>query len=158
MGHFASRSCAWRQRYKLPKNGTVPFKTGRTVTLVKESVWFVDSVSCTCLRNPTKLTASKSMETIDVSRRNVTTKLEGWLAFHLRYCSATDSETTTFGLFYTGKGCQAMSHMSAFPEFFVRSRSVKCKHHPSILHSPYFDENNSARRMRKSEKGFRIRC
>ncbi|GBL76425.1 hypothetical protein AVEN_53196-1 [Araneus ventricosus] len=26
--------------------------------------------------------------------------------------------------------------MSAFPEFFVRSRSVKCKHHPSILHIP----------------------
>ncbi|GBL96944.1 hypothetical protein AVEN_182524-1 [Araneus ventricosus] len=23
-----------------------------------------------------------------------------------RYCSATDSETTTFGRFYTGKGCQ----------------------------------------------------
>ncbi|GBM54044.1 Protein muscleblind [Araneus ventricosus] len=36
------------------------------------------------------------------------------------YCSATDSETKTFGRFYTGKGCQAMSHMSAFPEFFVR--------------------------------------
>ncbi|GBM09127.1 hypothetical protein AVEN_5303-1 [Araneus ventricosus] len=36
-----------------------------------------------------------------------------------------DSETTTFGRFYTGKGCQAMSHMSAFPEFLVRSRSVK---------------------------------
>ncbi|GBM92174.1 hypothetical protein AVEN_226584-1 [Araneus ventricosus] len=28
--------------------------------------------------------------------------------------------------------CQAMSHMRAFPKFFVRSRSVKCKHHPSI--------------------------
>ncbi|GBL94426.1 hypothetical protein AVEN_7391-1 [Araneus ventricosus] len=49
------------------------------------------------------------------------------------YCSATDSETTTFGRFYTGKGCQAMS---AFPEFFVRSCSVKYKHHPSILHFP----------------------
>ncbi|GBN53504.1 hypothetical protein AVEN_241800-1 [Araneus ventricosus] len=40
-----------------------------------------------------------------------------------RYCSATDSETTTFGRFYTGNGCQAMNHMSAFPEFFVRSCS-----------------------------------
>ncbi|GBN26961.1 hypothetical protein AVEN_239638-1 [Araneus ventricosus] len=29
-----------------------------------------------------------------------------------------------------------MSHMSVFPEFFVRSRSVKCEHHPSILHFP----------------------
>ncbi|GBM57102.1 hypothetical protein AVEN_125958-1 [Araneus ventricosus] len=38
------------------------------------------------------------------------------------YCSATDSETTTFGRFHTGKRCQAMSHMSPFPEFFVRSR------------------------------------
>ncbi|GBM83071.1 hypothetical protein AVEN_38061-1 [Araneus ventricosus] len=35
---------------------------------------------------------------------------------------------------FLDKGCQAMSHMSAFPGFFVRSRSVKCKHHPSILH------------------------
>ncbi|GBM95551.1 hypothetical protein AVEN_249943-1 [Araneus ventricosus] len=26
--------------------------------------------------------------------------------------------------------------MSAFPEFFVRSRSAKCKHHPSVLHFP----------------------
>ncbi|GBM48310.1 hypothetical protein AVEN_266260-1 [Araneus ventricosus] len=51
-------------------------------------------------------------------------------------CSATDFEITTFGRFYTGKGCQAMSHVSVFPEFFVRSRSVKCKHHPSILHFP----------------------
>ncbi|GBN97433.1 hypothetical protein AVEN_113801-1, partial [Araneus ventricosus] len=45
-----------------------------------------------------------------------------------RYCSATDPETTTFGRFYTGKGYQgikAMSRMSAFPEFFVRTRSVK---------------------------------
>ncbi|GBM70534.1 hypothetical protein AVEN_35712-1 [Araneus ventricosus] len=57
-----------------------------------------------------------------------------WRATNHTYCSATDSETTTFGRFYTGKGCRAMSHMSAFPEFFVRSRSVKCKHHPSILH------------------------
>ncbi|GBL84647.1 hypothetical protein AVEN_191106-1 [Araneus ventricosus] len=52
------------------------------------------------------------------------------------YCSATDSETTTFGRFYTGKGCQAMSHINTFPEFFVRSRLVKFKHHPSILHFP----------------------
>ncbi|GBM74837.1 hypothetical protein AVEN_179936-1 [Araneus ventricosus] len=36
------------------------------------------------------------------------------------YRSAIDSETSTFGRFYTGKGCQAMSHMSPFPEFFVR--------------------------------------
>ncbi|GBM89116.1 hypothetical protein AVEN_190943-1 [Araneus ventricosus] len=50
-----------------------------------------------------------------------------------KYSSATDSETTNFGRFYTGKGCQAMSDMSAFPEIFVRTRSVKCKHHPSIL-------------------------
>ncbi|GBO45220.1 hypothetical protein AVEN_36406-1 [Araneus ventricosus] len=47
-----------------------------------------------------------------------------------------DSRNTTSGRFTTGKGCQAMSHMSAFPEFFVRSRSVKCKHHPSLLHFP----------------------
>ncbi|GBM25903.1 hypothetical protein AVEN_94349-1 [Araneus ventricosus] len=53
-----------------------------------------------------------------------------------KYCSATDSETITFGRFYTGKGCQVISHMSALPGFFVRSRSVKCKHHPSILHFP----------------------
>ncbi|GBN69576.1 hypothetical protein AVEN_167869-1 [Araneus ventricosus] len=52
------------------------------------------------------------------------------------YCSATDSETTTFGRFYTGKGCQAISQMSAFPEFTLRSRSVNCKHYPSILHFP----------------------
>ncbi|GBN48127.1 hypothetical protein AVEN_236539-2 [Araneus ventricosus] len=38
----------------------------------------------------------------------------------LVYSSATDSETTTFGRFYTGKGCQAMSHMGAFSEFCVR--------------------------------------
>ncbi|GBO00588.1 hypothetical protein AVEN_233556-1 [Araneus ventricosus] len=56
--------------------------------------------------------------------------------FAVTYYSATDSETTTFGRFYTGKGCQAMSYMRAFPEFFVRSRSVKCKHNPSILHFP----------------------
>ncbi|GBM61642.1 hypothetical protein AVEN_64404-1 [Araneus ventricosus] len=35
------------------------------------------------------------------------------------YYSAKDSETGPFGRFYTGNGCQAMSHMSAFPEFFV---------------------------------------
>ncbi|GBN82359.1 hypothetical protein AVEN_248716-1 [Araneus ventricosus] len=44
---------------------------------------------------------------------------------------AADSETTTFERFYTGKGCRAMSRMSAFPEF-----SVKCKYYPSILHFP----------------------
>ncbi|GBL90132.1 hypothetical protein AVEN_135476-1 [Araneus ventricosus] len=54
----------------------------------------------------------------------------------IMYCSATDCETTTFGRFHAGKECRAMSHMSALPEFFVRSRSVKCKHHPSILHFP----------------------
>ncbi|GBM76176.1 hypothetical protein AVEN_224135-1 [Araneus ventricosus] len=73
------------------------------------------------------------------------------VAMEPTYCSATDSETTTFGRFYTG---QAMSHMRAFPEFFVRSLSVKYKHHPSILHPPHFDENNCARRMRKSDEGF----
>ncbi|GBM59006.1 hypothetical protein AVEN_241395-1 [Araneus ventricosus] len=40
-----------------------------------------------------------------------------------KYSSATNSETTTFGRLYTGKGYQAMNHMSAYPEFFVRSRS-----------------------------------
>ncbi|GBM66616.1 hypothetical protein AVEN_109024-1 [Araneus ventricosus] len=60
----------------------------------------------------------------------------GFVFASTKYYSATDSETTNFGRFYTGKGCQAMSHMSAFPEFFVRSRSVKCKHNPSILHFP----------------------
>ncbi|GBN06472.1 hypothetical protein AVEN_177230-1 [Araneus ventricosus] len=55
---------------------------------------------------------------------------------NLTYCSATDHETTTFVRFYTGKGCQAVSHMIAFPEFFVRSRSLKCKHHLPILHFP----------------------
>ncbi|GBM25548.1 hypothetical protein AVEN_272544-1 [Araneus ventricosus] len=53
-----------------------------------------------------------------------------------KYCSAADSETATFGRFYTRKGCQAMSHVRAFPEFFVRSRSLKWKHQPSILHFP----------------------
>ncbi|GBO12310.1 hypothetical protein AVEN_257833-1 [Araneus ventricosus] len=50
------------------------------------------------------------------------------------YCPTTDSETTPLGRFYTGKGCRAMSRMSAFPEFFVGSRSVKCKRRPFILH------------------------
>ncbi|GBN77731.1 hypothetical protein AVEN_82487-1 [Araneus ventricosus] len=75
------------------------------------------------------------------------------------YYSATDSENTTFGQFYTGKGCQAMCHINAFMEIIVRSCSVKGKHHPSILHfpSPYFDENNSVQRMSKTAKGFRVR-
>ncbi|GBN03115.1 hypothetical protein AVEN_76368-1 [Araneus ventricosus] len=54
----------------------------------------------------------------------------------LNIVQPTDSEISTFGRFYTRKGCRAMSYIIAFPEFFVRSRSVKCKHHPPILHFP----------------------
>ncbi|GBM49262.1 hypothetical protein AVEN_272139-1, partial [Araneus ventricosus] len=31
---WVSRICAWGQRDMLPKNGPVPFKTGRMITLV----------------------------------------------------------------------------------------------------------------------------
>ncbi|GBO41218.1 hypothetical protein AVEN_131825-1 [Araneus ventricosus] len=30
---WESRSCVWGQRERLPNNGTIPFKTGRMVTL-----------------------------------------------------------------------------------------------------------------------------
>ncbi|GBL90567.1 hypothetical protein AVEN_179477-1 [Araneus ventricosus] len=48
------------------------------------------------------------------------------------YCSATDSKTTTFGRFSSGNGCQAMSHMNASAEFFVRPK----EHHPALPKHP----------------------
>ncbi|GBM80477.1 hypothetical protein AVEN_157944-1 [Araneus ventricosus] len=67
------------------------------------------------------------------------------------YCSTTDSVTRTFGQFYTGKRCQEISHMRAFPEFFVRSGSAKCKQLLLFFTFPHFDENNSGKQRRVSE-------
>ncbi|GBO04899.1 hypothetical protein AVEN_111513-1 [Araneus ventricosus] len=48
-----------------------------------------------------------------------------------------------------------MSKMSAFPEFFIRSRYQKCTDLPlNFSLSLYFGENKSAWRMRKSAEGF----